>query len=89
MLLEYSDIPHFLPQTIAGIVYDKRNRLPLGNVLVYILKGEEESVTNIHGEFTIATWQHFPLILTIQTNGWPEIKKEVKSVSEKTIIYLV
>jgi CarboxypepD_reg-like domain len=89
MLLRYSEISGFLPQVIKGEVYDKKNKQPLANAQVYILKGAEETITNNCGAFAITTWQHFPLVLTIKTEGYPESKTELRNAPENPIILLI
>jgi len=54
------------PNTIKGKVINAGSQKPIANVLVYVIEGEEESLTNAKGEFTIKTRKAFPIRVTAQ-----------------------
>ena len=52
--------------TLKGRIINPSNNKPVPNVLVYVIEGEEEALTNNAGEFTIKTRKEFPLKVTVQ-----------------------
>ena len=49
---------------VKGVVVAE-NKQPVANAYLYIVKGEEEALTNAKGEFTITSNEKMPISLTI------------------------
>lgn len=58
-----------MPVTIKGVVLDAQSGKPLAGVYLYVVKGEEESLTDAKGTFVLESWQSLPLQLTVQYGG--------------------
>lgn len=75
------------PSLIRGIVQDAATREPLPNMHVYIIKGEEEAITDSRGNFSIRSWQSFPL--RIQATGKGYVLKEIQVVNDRQQIAIL
>lgn len=50
---------------VKGTVIAADTRAPVANAYLYIVKGEEEALTNSKGEFTLTTAEHMPVSITV------------------------
>lgn len=67
--------------TLKGKVVMADSRKPVSNVLVYVIEGEEESLTNSKGEFSIKTRKDFPVEVTAQQLSGRKSKVKVTAQS--------
>ncbi len=75
--------------TIEGKVISETTGQPVAHVHVYVLGGEEETLTNDKGEFSIQSWQKTPLRLTVDGyNTYQKITVVVNDPSQKQVIRL-
>jgi len=88
MFFSYNDALTFIPVTIKGVVLDTTTNKPVANAYVYIVKGEEESLTDKNGAFSIETWQHLPLLLTVQQANAAVKKIKVITANPTLRIYI-
>lgn len=51
---------------IEGKVVAESTGKPVGNAHVFVVDGEEETLTNGNGEFRIRSWQKTPVSLTVE-----------------------
>jgi CarboxypepD_reg-like domain len=65
----YTQVQQTESVIIEGKVVDGTTGKPVTNVHVYIIDGEEETMTNSQGEFRIRSWQKTPLRLTVAKYG--------------------
>lgn len=72
---------------IEGRVVEETTGRPVSNAHVYIVDGEEETLTNSNGEFSLETWQKLPLTLTVDT--YKRYKKLSILISDPTRKQLV
>ena len=73
---------------IKGIIISADTKQPVTNAYVYIVKGEEEALTNARGEFTITTSEHPPFTLTVIHKNFKELKFKVNNSSQQVKISL-
>lgn len=69
------------PLVVRGVVQDAATREPLPNIHVYIIKGEEEAVTDSRGNFSIRSWQNFPL--KVQASGKGYVSREAQVTNDR------
>ena len=74
--------------TVKGKVVTKDAKRPVKNALVYIVKGEEETLTNEKGEFVIGTWRSVPFDLYVDIEGFILKKVIIQNTSESISILL-
>ena len=74
-------------QTIEGVIVGKDNR-PVSKVYVFVVKGEEETITGSNGRFAVTTWQNFPVSLTVEHPGYKKLKLVIKEPGTKQLIRL-
>ena len=91
--LLYTLLPLFIlihpdPTIIKGKVVTAGSQKPVANVLVYVIEGEEESLTNSKGEFTIKTRKPLPVSVTAQELSGKRSKVKVTASNEKITIEL-
>lgn len=55
---------------IEGSVLAATTGKPLADVYLYIVAGEEETVTHADGRFTLKTWQAFPVRCTVEHKNY-------------------
>lgn len=74
--------------TIEGIVVSSNTNQPVSQVHVYVVKGEEESITSGNGKFSLTTWQTFPVSLSVEHPEYKKIKLVIKEAGSKQVIHL-
>ncbi len=78
---------HTSTQQIKGIVISADTRQPVSNAYLYIVKGEEEALTNAKGEFIITTSEKIP-VLTVIHKDFKELKVKMNTGSQSLKILL-
>lgn len=73
---------------IKGTVISADTKQPVANAYVYIVKGEEEALTNSKGEFSITTAEQIPFALTIIHKDFKEQKFKINNSSQPVKISL-
>ena len=69
---------------LYGVIVSAETGLPVNNVYVYVVSGEEEALTNKKGEFKFTSWQPLPISLKIKHPEFEETKLLITDAS-KTI----
>jgi hypothetical protein len=85
----YSQVSKTEPVIIQGKVIAEGTNQPVINAHVYVLDGEEETLTDSKGEFTVKSWQKTPIKLTV--NGFNNYQKQsivITDPSQKQLIRL-
>jgi hypothetical protein len=77
---------HVLPVTVEGVVVNDASNRPVENIYVYIVRGEEEALTDSKGKFAITTWQPFPVTLTVDHIKYKKTTLVVKEPGKKQLI---
>ena len=77
-----------ISEKVKGVVVTREGKLPVKSALVYIVKGEEETLTNGKGEFILNTWNRTPFELNIENEGFKPVRVIVNSTSETINIFL-
>jgi hypothetical protein len=75
------------PVKLQGVVMGKDNR-PVSNAYLFIIKGEEETITGSNGQFALTTWQKFPVSLSVEHPDYKRLKLLIKEADQKQIIKL-
>ena len=73
---------------IKGTIISADTKQPITNAYVYIVKGEEEALTNSKGEFTITTAEQLPFSLTVIHKDFKESKYKISNSSQSVKIIL-
>lgn len=73
--------------TIQGVVTGKDNR-PVSQAYLFVVKGEEETISGSNGKFAITTWQKFPVSLTVEHPDFKKVKIEISRPDTKQVIKL-
>ena len=71
---------------IKGTIISANTKQPVSNAYVYIIKGEEEALTNSKGEFTITTTEQIPFSLTVIHKDFKELKFKINSSQPVKIV---
>lgn len=66
MYLSYTEMKNMTPNIIQGKIIEHETNQPLANAHIQVMYGQEEVITNIHGEFVLRSWQAFPLTLVVE-----------------------
>lgn len=88
MILTYQDFLKITPKTIEGTVLNASNGEAIEKAFCYIIKGNEEIITNNKGEFRIKTWQEFPLTITIEHSEYETETVKINSAQSNIRIHL-
>jgi hypothetical protein len=72
---------------LQGIVVGKDNR-PVSNAYLFVVKGEEETITGSNGQFALTTWQKFPVSLSVEHPDYKKLKLLIKDAGQKQVIKL-
>lgn len=86
MLFSYKEVSRVIPSTISGIVVEQESGLPVEKAHVYIIKGEEESITDSKGVFRILSWKKFPVAIITEHAKYEVLSTKVTSAGEGLII---
>src|SRR5688572_27395679 len=70
-------------KTVTGTIVGTANE-GVTNAYVYVVAGEEETLSVKDGKFTLKTWQPLPLLLVIEHNDF-EKQRIVIRASEKPV----
>jgi hypothetical protein len=96
LVIAFTGILHFAgtaqekktPAVVKGVVQDAATREPIANVHVYIVKGEEESMTDNRGAFSIRSWQTYPVRLQAAAKGYASKEVQVTGDRQQVVILL-
>src|SRR5262245_275585 len=73
---------------VQGVVIDKQNNQPISNSYLYIVRGEEEALTDSKGKFSINTWQSLPVTLTVDNPRYKKVSITISKAGTKHVIPL-
>ena len=76
------------PSSISGQIVHSANGQKIENAYIYIVSGEEESLSDKNGQFKITTWQPLPVTLVIEHPQYKKKKVSAADASEKQVIKL-
>lgn len=76
------------PAEIIGQIIHTETGQRIENAYVYIISGEEESLTDKNGRFFITTWQQLPVTLVIEHPQYKKRKVRTTDASQKQVIKL-
>jgi len=70
------------PALIKGQIVHNGNGQRIENAYIYIVSGEEESLSDKNGQFSITTWQQLPVTLVIEH---PKFRKKKVRTTDPSI----
>lgn len=73
---------------LQGKVVDARNDKPIAKVHVYVVRGEEEALTDNNGRFRVQSWQSLPLKVSATAQGFQAVSLAVKEPGKELVIRL-
>jgi hypothetical protein len=77
-----------LPELVKGKIIDIATQSPVENAYIYIISGEEETLSSRNGSFEITTWQAFPLTITINHEQYQKLAVVYKKADDRHVIKL-
>lgn len=88
LIFNTSEIYPGQPAIFQGSVVHGVTGKGVENAYVYIVSGEEESLSGKDGNFSISTWQELPVTLVIEHPQFKTKKIVTKDTSKKQVIKL-
>ncbi len=88
MIFSYTEIVDFLPVTLQGKVIEAQSGKPVSAAHVYIVQGEEEVFTSANGEFSLKTWQKYPVTVTVEHKVYKKQSVQFTAETKQLIISL-
>ena len=73
---------------VNGVVFDKQTNKPLPDVYVYIIKGEEEAITDQQGKFSFTTWHRSNMVLNLKRPEHNEVQVKLSDPKKDMVIRL-
>lgn len=73
---------------LQGKVIDARDERPVARAHVYVVRGEEEALTDNNGRFRVQSWQSLPLKISAAAPGFHAASLSVKEPSKELLIRL-
>lgn len=84
----HSDADPAAVVVLQGKVVDARNDKPIAKVHVYVVRGEEEALTDNNGRFRVQSWQSLPLKVSATAQGFQTVSLAVKEPGKELVIRL-
>ncbi len=88
MILSFTDMIHVVPAELKGVVVSGADKKPVAKAYIVAVSGEEEALTDADGNFTLRTWQSFPVTLVVQRDGYQTRKVLVADTLQRQLIQL-
>lgn len=91
MLLTIFICTSFTPEntiTIKGKIIQGDNKQAIDKAYVYIVSGEEETLSLSDGQFSIRTWQKFPITVVVEHADYQPTKTLLKKPDQEVLISL-
>jgi len=81
---------HTVPAAVVlqGKVVDARTDKPIAKAHVYVVRGEEETLTDNNGRFRVQSWQSLPLKVSATAQGYQTVSLVVKEPGKELVIRL-
>ncbi|MDF2385241.1 carboxypeptidase regulatory-like domain-containing protein [Nostoc ellipsosporum NOK] len=73
---------------LQGKVVDAKSDKPIPKVHVYVVRGEEEALTDNNGRFRVQSWQSLPLTVSATAQGFQTVSLAVKEPGKELVIRL-
>ena len=74
--------------TIKGKIIQSQNNKAVEKAYVYIISGEEETLSLADGQFSIRTWQKFPITVVVEHADYLPTKTLLKKNDREILISL-
>lgn len=89
IIFNFSPLKLEVPTVIEGVVVaDAKPATPVSRVHVFVIDGEEETLTNEKGEFKITTWQSAPITLTIEHSQYETQRIKISTTTKRQQVVL-
>lgn len=76
------------PVTITGSIIQNASNERIENAYLYVVPGEEETLSAKDGSFSLATWKSLPVTLVAEHPKFKRTKVTVTDASQKQLIKL-
>ncbi|MET0244860.1 MAG: carboxypeptidase-like regulatory domain-containing protein [Flavitalea sp.] len=73
--------------SIKGTVFTSANA-PVGEAHIFVVRGEEEALSDSRGAFAFSSWQKFPLTLNIDHPDYKAVKVKVENAEQAILVKL-
>jgi hypothetical protein len=83
-----SEIYPSQPYQFQGITLNNLTKQPVENVHLYVVSGEEETLSGKDGVFKLTTWQQLPVTVMIEHSRYKTTRVLLKEYNPKTTILL-
>ncbi len=83
-----SDICPSQPYQLQGITINKVTRQPVEDVHVFIVQGEEETLSVKDGTFKLTTWQQLPVTVVAEHSKFKTAKLVLQENTQRATILL-
>ena len=74
-------------KTVTGKIIGTANE-GISNAYVYVVAGEEETLSISNGNFSLKTWQPLPLVLVIEHNDFEKQRIVIRAAGKPVTIKL-
>lgn len=88
MILSFTDLHNTIPSVLRGQVVSGITGQPVARAYIVAVSGEEETLTDTDGHFTLRTWQRLPVTLTIQHSDYQTSQLVVADTVHAPLIQL-
>lgn len=89
IIFNFSLLKLEVPTVIEGVVVaDAKPATPISRAHVFVIDGEEETLTNDRGEFKITTWQSAPIILTVEHSQYETQRIKISTTTKRQQVVL-
>ncbi|WP_158559146.1 carboxypeptidase regulatory-like domain-containing protein [Deminuibacter soli] len=89
MILSFTDMYHATPVLLRGRVVSGADHQPVSRAYITAVQGEEETLTDTSGNFTLRTWQALPVTITIQHGDYKSGKLVISDTSQLQQVQLL
>ena len=74
--------------TITGKIIHTESKKAIDNAYIYVIAGEEETLSTKEGVFKLKTWQKFPLTIVVQHTDYTPRNIVLKNPGAELLISL-
>jgi hypothetical protein len=75
-------------RTVSGKVVGSANN-GLSNAYIYVIAGEEETLSIKDGQFTLKTWQPLPVTLVVEHADFEKQRIIIRKAGQQVVVRLV
>lgn len=80
--------PSYTTLVINGKIIHTESRKAIDNAYIYVIAGEEETLSTKEGAFKLKTWQKFPLTVVVEHTEYASRKIILQNPTAELVISL-